>query len=118
MTLERKSHEYFFSARDWHSVQLFWNDTIQKSSLPSYLLGDDDYGLTNLLLINLAGVQEFNSNEIKYKRKTFALRLSYDGSCYYGFQCQKDVKTVESDIKSILGRNNMAAAGRTDRGNV
>jgi len=51
------------------------------------------------------------------KRKTFAMRIGYVGTQYFGFQHQKgiNVKTVEGDLKNILG-GVVYGAGRTDRG--
>ena len=52
------------------------------------------------------------------KRKTFAMRIGYVGSQYFGYQHQKgkeDIKTVEGDLKKILG-GVVYGAGRTDRG--
>ena len=51
----------------------------------------------------------------------YLLRLSYDGSKYYGFQRQNDLKSVQNDIEKSLSNffNEeiiIKGAGRTDRG--
>jgi hypothetical protein len=35
------------------------------------------------------GIDEFSSNDPRYKRKTFAIRIGYNGSKYNGYQRQK-----------------------------
>jgi hypothetical protein len=60
------------------------------SSLESFSKTNDrEYGATDLRLIHEIGKREFDSNDPRYKRKTFALRLAYDGTHYSGFQRQK-----------------------------
>ena len=118
------------------------------SILPEFVLGDHEFGVTDLSVIYTAGYGEFNSNDprsniiyvlpfiefsivqvwsfllrltsfnIRFKRKTFALRIGYDGTKYNGYQIQKGVvgtkTTVEEDIEASLGRK-VVAAGRTDK---
>ncbi|ASI99758.1 tRNA pseudouridine(38-40) synthase TruA [Thermococcus celer] len=55
----------------------------------------------------------------------FALRIAYDGTAFYGFQRQPDVRTVEGELIRVLsklgvisdaGSSNFKGASRTDRG--
>ena len=51
----------------------------------------------------------------------YLIRFSYDGSCFNGFQRQKDLKTVQGDIEKALTELNqnevsIHASGRTDKG--
>ncbi|WP_456367664.1 tRNA pseudouridine(38-40) synthase TruA [Thermococcus sp.] len=55
----------------------------------------------------------------------FALRIAYDGTAFYGFQRQPDVRTVEGELIRILEKLNVIespeesefrGASRTDRG--
>ncbi len=60
----------------------------------------------------------------------FALRIAYDGTAFYGFQRQPDVRTVEGGelirvlsklggvISDAGGSSNFKGASRTDRGGV
>ena len=51
----------------------------------------------------------------------FLLKISYDGSSYYGFQAQKNLTTIQEEIEKALtkvnnGKNTkLVAAGRTDK---
>ncbi|KUH32765.1 pseudouridine synthase [Thermococcus celericrescens] len=55
----------------------------------------------------------------------FALRIAYDGTAFYGFQRQPDVRTVEGELIRALSKlgiirdaesSNFKGASRTDRG--
>ena len=51
----------------------------------------------------------------------YLIKISYDGSKYYGFQRQKDLKSVQNDIEDALSSYFktdvlIKGAGRTDRG--
>ncbi|WP_297438764.1 tRNA pseudouridine(38-40) synthase TruA [Thermococcus sp.] len=55
----------------------------------------------------------------------FALRIAYDGTAFYGFQRQPDLRTVEGELLRVLTRlgiisdaegSNFRGASRTDRG--
>lgn len=52
----------------------------------------------------------------------FALGISYDGSCYHGFQHQNGLITIESELRNALEHiadhaiEEFAVAGRTDAG--
>jgi tRNA pseudouridine38-40 synthase len=53
--------------------------------------------------------------------RTLRLRLSYDGTDFYGWQIQPEIRTVQGDLQRalevVLGEPvRLAAAGRTDRG--
>lgn len=54
-------------------------------------------------------------------RKNIALRLSYDGSAYHGWQMQKDMATVQETLEDALSkvcgeRIKTTGCGRTDAG--
>eukprot|EP01031_Cornospumella_fuschlensis_P026890 gene26890-32497_t len=118
--LPRKSHADFFEARSWGWIESFWQRMVVTDSFPSFLHGTTPYSVTDLVPIHKLGLQEYTSNDPRYRRQTFALRISYLGSAYHGFQCQHaagtqpSVATVEQDLKDALGRS-IVAAGRTDR---
>eukprot|EP01038_Epipyxis_sp_PR26KG_P007921 gene7921-10751_t len=115
--LERNSHVEFFENRDWDGLKVFWKQIMHYENLPPFIQGGEDFGVTNLDQINAVGKREFQSNDPRFKRQTFAIRIGYDGSQYHGYQKQKGnegIITVEDDITTILGRN-VIAAGRTDR---
>jgi tRNA U38,U39,U40 pseudouridine synthase TruA len=99
-------------------VENYWTRVVTSSVLPPYVVGDSEYGVTNLNALNAAGARgEFlNRNERYTNRQTFALRIGYVGTRYNGFQKQNNVAgvhTVEDDIKIALGCYT-CAAGRTD----
>lgn len=53
--------------------------------------------------------------------KRIAIKIAYDGTCYSGFQLQKDVPTIEGEInkalESLLGEEiHITGASRTDAG--
>ena len=51
---------------------------------------------------------EFNCKDIRYlNHRNFALRFGYLGTEYHGYQMQKksSLKTVEKELKDILGIN-------------
>jgi len=127
---QRNSHDAFFEERDWASAVVFWRQLLtvtDTSSLPAFVLGQaagqGSYGLADLDPIHQAGHRggEFASTDHRYsKKKTFALRIGYDGTAYQGYQRQKDlpsgtVRTVEGDVKTSLGGLFSYAAGRTDK---
>jgi len=138
---DRNSHQAFFDDRDWEGAIMFWRQLIvspnsDTNPLPAFVVGgtgagtcagsdatsgDAEYGLTDLSKLNEAGQRgEFRSSDVRYsKKKSFALRIGYDGTAYQGYQRQKDLpegaRTVEDDIKLSLGLFTYGA-GRTDRG--
>jgi tRNA U38,U39,U40 pseudouridine synthase TruA len=60
---------------------------------------------------------EYTSMDPRYKRKTFAMRIGYDGASYNGYQSQKGtvgIRTVEEELFDALGGRTCCAAGRTD----
>lgn len=119
----RDSHEDFFLARDWLSIDGFWGCLMKSDScLPYFITGMSNsnefgFGITDLEKIHQAGKGQFISNNPRYARQTFAVRIGYHGTKYQGYQSQgkeDDIKTVQSDVCKALGRT-VAAAGRTDR---
>ena len=120
-----RSHEVFFEIRNWENISQFWSGLVQRNfTVPSFITGSIDsqssksYGLTNLSAIHKLGEAEFHSKDPRFKRKTFAIRIGYDGSKYNGYQRQKgvdNVKTVEEDIYKLLNERSTVAAGRTDK---
>jgi hypothetical protein len=88
---DRNSHENFFANRDWKRVANFWSSLMLRATLPDFVTGSigDGYGLTQLQSIHALGTDEFSSNDPRYKRQTFAIRIGYDGSKYHGYQMQK-----------------------------
>jgi tRNA U38,U39,U40 pseudouridine synthase TruA len=114
----------FFNARNWSRVESFWTTTVRiepGQRLPSFVEGDQEYGIADLKALHEAGMRgEFLSLDNRYrKRQTFAVRLGYVGSCYSGFQTQKGangVHTVEDDIRVALRGHGTYGAGRTDSG--
>lgn len=116
--LDRNSHIQFFNQRNWDAIQNFWGAMVVGKELPRFINGSKTFGITDLNAISRCGELEFSkTSDPRYKRKTFALRIGYNGSSYHGFQMQRghDVYTVEEDIKRILGQS-CVAAGRTDKG--
>ena len=87
---ERNSH-CLLDDRDWDRVAKFWSDMMLRSSLPLFVSGDpvSGYGLTDLKSIHDIGLEEYASKDPRFKRRTFALRIGYDGSKYNGYQMQK-----------------------------
>ncbi len=62
-----------------------------------------------------------NSQQTVSKKVTWRLLLSYVGANYHGWQCQGDLPTIESELKSALlkiTKQNvcLTVAGRTDSG--
>jgi hypothetical protein len=115
---DRSSHTFFFRERDWNRVEEYWTSVVGSRDLPPYIIGDSEYGVTDLTALHEAGARsEFSHNDARYqKRHTFALRIGYVGTKYNGFQRQKGVPgvhTVEDDIKIALGYKTYCA-GRTD----
>jgi len=55
------------------------------------------------------------------KKKNFRMLIEYDGTNFYGWQCQPKKRTVQGELKSALKRItnetvSIIGAGRTDRG--
>ena len=55
------------------------------------------------------------------KEKNIKMVYQYDGSKFYGFQRQKNKKTVQGEIEKVILKNfsqkiNMISSGRTDKG--
>jgi len=118
MSLDRNSHVAFFAQRDFSTVQSFWKHIVRLDELPPFITGYDAFSVTNLSTIHDIGHREYGSTDPRHKRKTFAVRVGYDGSQYHGYQAQKGVsgvRAVADDIESALGRK-VSAAGRTDKG--
>lgn len=114
--LDRKSHVPFFEQRDWDSVIAYWGSLLV-NPLPPSISSPSEYTLTDLRTIHEIGKEEFSCSDPRYKRKTFAMRIGYNGCQYNGFQKQKGaigVYTVEDDIQLALERSTVAA-GRTDK---
>ena len=88
---DRNSHDNFFASRDWKRVANFWSSLMLRATVPDFVTGPigDGYGLTQLQSIHALGTDEFSSNDPRYKRQTFAIRIGYDGSKYHGYQMQK-----------------------------
>ena len=117
--LDRSSHDSFLRYdRDFTPVQIFWSNVIKSEEIPSFVAGTEEFGVTNLQRINEIGSSEFDCKDPRYSRKTFALRIGYDGSKYNGYQKQSDgVSTVEKDLCDALDNiPGITAAGRTDKG--
>ncbi len=58
---------------------------------------------------------------MKSSLKTFQIILEYDGSIYHGWQCQKEVRTIQGTIEKALRimvghRVKLIGSGRTDAG--
>jgi tRNA pseudouridine(38-40) synthase len=115
---ERLSHVDFMENRHWSAVTRFWASILLEPELPEFLAGSsEEYTVTNVQSIHDVGLLEYASSDPRYKRKTFALRIGYNGHAYSGYQRQKgqDVATVEEDIYHALGERTCVAAGRTDK---
>lgn len=115
---DRSSHLEFFDNRPWSTIQHFWANILLNNELPSFLIGDSIFGISNLKDLNEQGSQEFKSNNPKLKRKTFAFTIGYNGMMYSGYQQQKGIEgiiTVEDDLEASLEGQKFIAAGRTDK---
>jgi hypothetical protein len=138
----RGSHVQFFeTGRNWTVVANYFklllsicssrnnssssgsSSSQQQTTIPAFIFGSNPlYTMTDLEVYHRAAADsEFVSADPRYKRKTFALRIGYDGSAYTGYQMQKGCglaqPTVEDDLRAALGgRTNIVAAGRTDKG--
>lgn len=110
--------DLFWKSKRFSTVTNYWRMLMGCRNLPPYINGDEEFGVTNLLELHEAGMRgEFTSKDSRYtSRKTYALRVGYDGTAYSGFQSQRnwDILTVEDDLKKITGKR-VVAAGRTDR---
>ena len=112
---------------DWDVVRRFWSSIISADRpLPDFIKGTSTYGITDIQQLTEMGELsgEFNSKESRFNaKKTYALRIGYNGRYYdYGFQRQRvkypeaEVRTVELDIKEALNLNcQIITAGRTDK---
>lgn len=83
--------------RNFDRIKAFWCNLMFKTSLPQFIIGNNfnSYGITDLKSIHDSGLIEFNSNDPRYKRQTFAIRIGYDGSSYNGYQRQKGDSVVK-----------------------
>ena len=88
------SQNSFIDKRNWDLVATFWSNLMSRSVLPQFVAGDASggYGLTDLKSISASGAEEFASNDPRFKRQTFAIRIGYDGSKYNGYQRQKGME--------------------------
>eukprot|EP01041_Mallomonas_annulata_P007398 gene7398-15105_t len=115
---ERDSHLEYLESRNWSIVENFWSSMMTTKTLPSFINGFEshEYGVTDLNRIHNIGLSQYASDNPRYKRQTFALRIGYQGTKYQGYQCQKDpdVRTVEEELTYIL-KCKVCCAGRTDR---
>lgn len=131
----------FLDNRPWERAEQFWREMVPITdvhALPAFVRGttfmrndidfttgsrygnsDDEYGVTDLRPLYAAGEKgEFFSADYRYcKRHTYAMRIGYVGTEFYGYQMQNgsNVTTVEGDIRDVIGKSGYAA-GRTDRG--
>lgn len=106
---------------NWEVIDQYFDEVIDDSDAPSFLIGNVDYGITDLSKIEACGYRsgEFTSNDNRYtKRHTFALRIGYKGIEYLqGFQTQGNDgrRSVEADLKTSLQLGSrIIGAGRTD----
>lgn len=120
---KRASHSTFFKDRDWPAVTTLWRYLMKQEWATTNLPTVDqeikftNFEVTNLDTIHKIGLTEYSSADPRYKRKTFAMRIGYDGSSYNGYQSQKGsigVRTVEEELFDALGGRTCCAAGRTD----
>lgn len=114
---DRSSHNDFFYDRDYEMIKSYWKYLVSSSHLPLSFKGCLEYGITDLEIVSKLGAPEYSSEDPRYKRRTYAMVISYDGSKYSGFQQQKGsgLLCVEDDIEKATGRK-VTAAGRTDKG--
>ena len=89
------SQNNFIDKRNWDLVATFWSNLMSQLALPQFVAGDitGGYGITDLKAISASGAKEFASNDPRFKRQTFAIRIGYDGSKYNGYQRQKGMKS-------------------------
>lgn len=116
--IDRGSHEaFFFHQRDWSKVECYWGSLLRLKVIPSVIAGDEIYGITKLKQLSFDNRTDFQRNDPKEKRQTFAFVIGYDGNQYNGYQQQKgsDVRTVEDDLDLAFKRK-LIASGRTDKG--
>ena len=94
--ISQSNIDEFFAERNWTAVGTFWSQLMRSSSVPDFISGTPAtaYGLTDLRSIHDIGIEEFTSNDPRFKRQTFAARIGYDGSKYHGYQMQKGAQNV------------------------
>ena len=111
---QRSTHRSYFDNRDWKSIidLLYTLCTNESTELSDNLVYS---GITNLHAIHDIGKLEYISGDPRYRRQTFAMRISYIGSMYSGYQKQSNRVSVEGDIYDGLGQRTCVAAGRTDK---
>lgn len=124
--LLRQRETIYSNSKNWADVASYWGRIIEREGdqLPDFVMGDAKFGITTLSRAHNAGNigGEFLSNSDRYtKRRTYAIRVGYDGTKFHGYQRQKqtcsqqtELRTVEGDLSKILGRHTYAA-GRTDK---
>ena len=95
----RNTHTAFFAERNWDLVASFWSTLMTQSAVPQFIAGDalGGYGLTDLKSVSAIGMEEFASNDPRFKRQTFAIRIGYDGPKYNGYQRQKGLDNFHWD---------------------
>ena len=75
-----------------------------------FKLGFDDYHIQRIVII---------TESINYER--FKVSLAYDGHDYFGFQIQKNQRTIQGELSKIISKVNsydtlVQGASRTDAG--
>ena len=85
--LPKHSHVDFFQNRNWDAVAGFWRMAVKSGTLPSSLTPNSPFNTSldcNLRAVQAIGAAgEFVSKDTRYqKRKTYAIRVGYDGSQY------------------------------------
>jgi tRNA pseudouridine(38-40) synthase len=108
----------FIYNRDWTLAKKFWFAAINQNDFKIFDENTSKFSHTDISLIHNAGWKgEYFSKDDRYAMKqNYAARIGYLGTEYYGYQKQKTApgKTVEEDVKSVLGYKSFCA-GRTDR---
>jgi hypothetical protein len=109
--------------RDWSLVKDFWKSCVRNGHLPEEFTLNPNYANTDCGLREIEAIgalAEFQSKDPRYlSRKTYALRVGYLGTEYYGYQWQKsmnstEIRTAEGDIYDVL-KKSLTCSGRTDR---
>ena len=88
---ERTSHKIFLENRNWEGVSQFWRFVLNSKNHSDIFPTNNDehdnetgYGITQLNDIHKIGRNEYTSSDPRYKKKTFAMRIGYDGAKYQG----------------------------------